>query len=210
MIRRLVHIMVALGLVLLCVGGWLVATSSPPEATTSPTQQPPHTTSSPPTPTPASTSEAPTTPSTREPTTNSSPKPPKSPTSTNKTSTSTTTPSQQSLPAERARAVKTARAFLSDLTARERDRKEWWRAVKPYLIPQARMDMSDMEPKWVPPLELKPGGGVVVDEDAPVDAHQREVEVAVPSESGWVEVVLRPTPGGDEYLVVRYDLPKGQ
>lgn len=207
MIHRLVHLLVGLGVALLAFGGWTALTSNPQTTHDTPTQQQAaHASSNP---------AEPTSPSTRSTTPNDDPaassttSPSSSSTPTNETST-TTTPHPRAPRAERANTVKTARAFLGDLTARERDPKEWWRALEPRLSPQARTDMAGMEPHWIPPLELKPGGGVVVDEDAPMDAHQREVEVAVPTKSGWAGVILRPAPGGGDYVVVRYDLPEGQ
>lgn len=206
MIHRLVHLLVGLGVALLAFGGWMALSSNPPAPDESPTQQQTtHTSSRPAAPTPAST--RPTTPN--DPTFSSTTSPSSSATPASETST-TTTPNPRAPRVERANTVKTARAFLGDLTARERDPKEWWRALEPRLSPQARTDMAGMEPHWIPPLELKSGGGVVVDEDAAVDGHQREVEVAVPTKSGWAGVILRPAPGGGDYAVVRYDLPEGQ
>lgn len=209
MTHRLVHILSGLGVTLLAFGGWTALTHTPHTLDGSTTQRhTDHASSSPsaPTPAPSSASHTPTTPN--APTARSSTSPSSTPTSTSQTTTNATS-TPRSPRAERARAVKTARAFLSDLTARERDPKQWWGALEPRLSPQARTDMAGMEPDWIPPLELTPGGGVVVDEDAPTDAHQREVEVTVPTTSGWAGVILRPTPGGDAYVVVRYDLPEG-
>lgn len=204
MIHRLVLLLVGLGVALLVFGGWMAL--NPPVPDESSTQrQATHTSSSPAAPTSAST--RPTTPNGSVASSITSPSSSSTPTS--ETSTSTT-PNPRALRAERASAVTTARAFLGDLTARERDPKKWWRALEPRLSPQARTDMAGMQPHWIPPLQLKPGGGVVVDEDAAVDAHQREVEVAVPTKSGWAGVILRPAPGGGDYVVVRYDLPEGQ
>lgn len=206
MIHRLVLLLSGLGVALLVLGGWMALNPAAPEESST-QRQATHTSSSPAAPTSAST--PPTTPNDPTASSTTSPSSSSSSTPTSETSTSTT-PNPRALRAERASAVTTARAFLGDLTARERDPKKWWRALEPRLSPQARTDMAGMQPHWIPPLQLKPGGGVVVDEDAAVDVHQREVEVAVPTTSGWAGVILRPAPGGGDYAVVRYDLPEGQ
>lgn len=225
--NRLIQAMAVLGVALLAVAVWMALTGPSPNGQTA---QP--ASSSSPTPTPTSSSSTSTSSGwtvepapvgeTPSPSSSSSSPSSSSPSKAAKESSKKAAKKAQAKKAakskkakeraERGRAVTAARAFLTDLTDRDQNPKAWWTKVERHLTPQARTDMKGMEPDWIPPLKLKPGGGVVeASSDSPQEEHGEGLttEVQVPTDSGWVTVMLHPEPGGKGYRVTRYRMPEG-